>query len=256
MLGCIIQARMGSTRLPGKVMKLLDGKNPSLSYTINQLQNCKGIDKIIVATTLNNEDDVIVNYLQNSGICFFRGSATDVLDRYYKCAKKLSLSSIIRVTADCPLIDPLIVDKGITIFQSGKYDYVSNTFPRTYPDGNETELFSYEALENAWENAILPSEREHVTSYLRNNKEKFKIKNFKHINDISHLRWTVDYSEDYELVKTIISKISSRPFHLESILDLLKSQPELIEINKGHKPDEGLIRSFEEDKKFLIKQKF
>ena len=132
---------MGSTRLPGKVMKIIDGKIPSISHTINQLKSCKSLDKIIVATTNLPDDDEIVNHLKNLEVDVFRGSSDDVLDRYFQCAKHYELSSIVRITADCPLIDPDIVDRGIEIFKSENYDYVTNTFPRTFPDGNETEIF-------------------------------------------------------------------------------------------------------------------
>ena len=184
----------------------------------------------------------------------FRGDSSDVLARYYDCAKYFSLSSILRITADCPLIDPLIVDKGISKFLENKYDYVTNTFPRTFPDGNETEIFSFSALELAYKNSILPSEREHVTPYFRNNKEKFKICNFSYFQNISNLRWTLDYEVDLKLIKIIVSKISKRPIHLEDILKLLKNEPNLIKINKNHKPNEGYFKSLIEDKEFL-KQK-
>ena len=254
MIGCIIQARMGSTRLPGKVMKIIDEKNPSLQYTINQLKTCKTLNKIIVATTNLPEDDIIENYLQKIGVNVFRGSSDDVLDRYFKCAKHYGLSDIVRVTADCPLIDPNIVDTGVQLFQSQTYDYVTNTFPRTFPDGNETEIFSINALEKIWKNAKLPSEREHVTPYFKNNPNLFQIKNFIHNRDISDLRWTVDYNEDLQLVKMLISKIQLRPVHLENILDLLNNEPELLELNKNHKPNEGYVKSLEDDKKFFSNQ--
>jgi len=245
---------MGSTRLPGKVLKIVDGKNPSLYFTISQLKQCKNIDKIIVATTTLKEDDIIENFAKNLGIDVFRGSVEDVLDRYFQCANYFKINTIIRITGDCPLIDPLIVDRGIEIFQSENYDYVTNTFPRTFPDGNETEIFSFNILKKAWENAILPSEREHVTPYFRNQKQNFKIKNFENTIDNSHLRWTVDFPEDLQLVKTLISKIDSRPIHFEDILHLIKSEPELIEINNDHEPNEGLKRSLEKDKDFLKNQ--
>ena len=245
---------MGSTRLPGKVLKIVDGKNPSLYFTISQLKQCKNIDKIIVATTILKEDDIIENFAKNLGIDVFRGSVEDVLDRYFQCANYFKINTIIRITGDCPLIDPLIVDRGIEIFQSENYDYVTNTFPRTFPDGNETEIFSFNILKKAWENAILPSEREHVTPYFRNQKQNFKIKNFENTIDNSHLRWTVDFPEDLQLVKTLISKIDSRPIHLEDIFHLIKSEPELIEINNDHEPNEGLKRSLEKDKDFLKNQ--
>ena len=173
MFGCIIQARMGSTRFPGKVLEILDGTNPSLQFTINQLKESKFLQKIVIATTKNSEDDQIVSFAEKSGIDIFRGDSDDVLSRYYECAKFFSFGSILRVTADCTLIDPLIVDKGASLFLENDYDYVTNTSPRTFPDGNETEFFSFSALESAYNNAILPSEREHVTPYFCNNKEKF-----------------------------------------------------------------------------------
>jgi spore coat polysaccharide biosynthesis protein SpsF len=242
---------MGSTRLPGKVMMQVDEKNPSLFYTIKQLRSCKFIDKIIIATSTNPEDTIIERYAIELGVDVFRGDPEDVLSRYYYCAKQYSLSTILRTTADCTLIDPSIVDKGVSIFLENKYDYVTNTFPRTFPDGNETEIFSFEALESAYLNAILPSEREHVTPYFKNNKEKFRIKNFSHSKDLSHLRWTLDYDVDLKLIRIIISKIQKSPIHMEDILNLLKKEPPLIEINKDHKPNEGYVKSLKHDEEFI-----
>lgn len=250
MLGCIIQARMGSTRLPGKVMKTLDGINPSLFFTISQLKYSKFIDKIVVATTTSEEDDQIEEFVKTLGIDVFRGSKYDVLDRYLQCSQKYSFTKILRVTADCPLIDPKIIDKGISIFLKNSYDYVTNTFPRTYPDGNETEIFSYEMLTFVNNNALLPSEREHVTPYFKNNKTKFRIKNFTYSSDLSYLRWTLDYNEDLILIKKIISKIKNRPIHLEDILNLFENEPDLIKLNSNHKPNEGLLKSLKEDEEF------
>lgn len=255
MTTCIIQARMGSSRFPGKVLKKVDQNDLSILSTIKQIKNSKKIHNIIIATTTLSEDKKIINYLKKTKIDVevFTGNPKNVLDRYYKCAKKFSCESIVRVTADCPLIDPKILDKGINIFNKGSLDYVTNTFPRTYPDGNETEIFSFEALTRAWKNAKLPSEKEHVTPYFRNYPNKFKIKNFTFKKDISNLRWTVDYPEDLKLVKLLISKINHRPIHLEHILEILKLEPKLIEINKGHFPNEGYLKSLNDDKKLLKK---
>ena len=239
---------MGSTRLPGKVMKILDGKIPSINYTINQLKFSKYLKKIIVATTTNPEDDIIENFVNSLGIDVFRGSSEDVLDRYYECAKNFSLNTILRVTADCPLIDPNIVDKGLSLFLNNNFDYVTNTDPRTYPDGNETEIFSFESLNILNKNAILPSEREHVTPYFKNNRSHFKIKNFSYSSNLSNLRWTLDHPEDLKLIEIIISKIKKNPIHLADILELLKNEPELIEINNKYHPNEGYLKSLEFDK--------
>jgi len=252
-LGCIIQARMGSTRLPGKVMRLLDGINPSIFFTIEQLKNCPNIDKIIVATTTNSEDNEIESFCKKIGINVFRGKSHDVLHRYYDCAQHFSLDSIIRVTADCPLIDPSIVEKGISIFKKNDYDYVTNTDQRTYPDGNETELFSFSALKKANSLAKLPSEREHVTPFFKNNRDIFNIFNFENDKNLSELRWTMDYEEDAVLISTVINKIKNRPFTMNEILKILETEPDLIKINEGHHPNEAFVKSLKDDELFLEK---
>lgn len=255
LLGCIIQARMGSTRLPGKVMRKLDGRNPSIMSTLDQLKNCPNIDKIIVATTTNEEDDEIDSFVSKMNIDVFRGDSDDVLLRYYECAKKFSLDIILRVTADCPLIDPKIVEKGISIFNSNNYDYVTNTFKRTFPDGNETEIFSFDALEKSNTLAKLPSEREHVTPFFKTNQDKFCIFNFENSEDLSDLRWTMDYEEDADFITEILQRIKKRPIYMSDILKLLKDESALMKINEGHQPNEGYFKSLKEDELFLQNQK-
>ena len=159
----------------------------------------------------------------------------DVLDRYYQCAKLHNLTIVIRITADNPLIDPNIVEKVLTEFKSHSYDYVSNAFVRSFPYGTETEIFSFDALEKAWNNAKNDNEREHVTLYLYNNPKKFKIYNVKNQNDLSSFRWTVDQIEDFILVQNIISKIYKRPILMGDILSLLTKEPDLLTINKNVK---------------------
>ena len=251
MNGCIIQARMGSTRLPGKVMKLLDDKNPSLQYTINQLKNSLNLNKIIVATTELKEDDIIEKTSKDNKIDCFRGNSENVLDRFYECAKEFQLKVIIRITADCPLIDPKIVDSIIEIFNSGKFDYVHNMEPRTFPDGLDIEVFTFKILEEAQKNAKLPSEKEHVTPYFRNNKDKFKIKNVINEKNMSFHRWTLDYQEDLDLIRNIVSQIKNRPILMNDIINLFNHKPDIFKINKKYLENEGLIRSLEEDKKFI-----
>jgi spore coat polysaccharide biosynthesis protein SpsF (cytidylyltransferase family) len=233
MIGCIIQARIGSSRLPGKVMLKLDKKNPVLFYVLKQLQSSKLLDKIVVATTILDEDDVIADYAKNMGVDVFRGNTNDVLDRYFECAKKFSFSIIIRITADNPLIDPTIVDDLIKKFTSNSYDYLTNSYVRTFPYGTEVEVFSFKALEKAWKSAKKPSEREHVTPYLYNNPNNFKIFNVKYSKNISNLRWTIDRKNDLTLVKLIISKIHTRPILMNNILDLFSHEPKLFKINKN-----------------------
>jgi len=251
MLGCIIQARMNSSRLPGKVMMKLDDKNPSLFYTISQLKNSKYIEEIIVATTSNKEDDIIEKFSKEIGVKCFRGSEDDVLDRYYRCAKKNNFDSIIRITADCPLIDPSIVDEMIKEFKNKNFDYIQNIEPRTFPDGMDVEIFTFRALYEAWKNSILPSEREHVTPYFRNNKEKFKIMKFLNEIDFSKYRFTLDYEEDLALMKNIIKDICQRPILMEEIIVLLSKKPELFKINKKYEANEGYRLSLKKDKEFL-----
>ncbi len=238
---------MGSSRLPGKVMMKLDDENTVLEHVIKQLSFCKLIDKKIIATTNLEQDNVIEETAKKLGLEFFRGSSENVLERYYECAKKFNVDHILRITSDCPLIDPEIVDRVIEEYLTKKYDYVSNTLPRTYPIGTDAEIFSFNILEKAWKNATLSSEKEHVTPYIRNKKERFRLGNIQNSKKIDHLRWTLDRIEDFHLIKTIIDKIDTRPIFMADILNLFSKQPELIEINEHISSDEGMLRSLERD---------
>ena len=244
---------MGSSRLPGKVLMKSGNGMPLLYHVINQLRHCSKVKNLVIATTTNQEDDEIEKFADNNSVNVFRGSEKDVLDRYFQCAKKYSFSTIVRITSDCPLIDPQIVDKVIERFFSGNYDYATNTLIRTFPIGTDAEVFSFSALETAWKNAQLPSEREHVTPHLRN-KGNFKTINVENDTNISNLRLTVDRIEDFELIKEILNNISTNPIHLEDILELFSRKPELIEINKRINHNEGFNRSLKEDQEFIKKQ--
>ena len=250
MIGCIIQARMGSTRLPGKVMKKIDGKKSILEHVIKQLSYSTKIEKIIVATTDLPEDDVIIKYLISKKIDFFKGSSEDVLDRYFQCANEYSIDTIVRITADNPLIDPKIVDLIVEEYEKEKYDLVTNTIYRTFPYGTEVEVFSFEILKNAWKNAKKPSEREHVTPYIRNLQNKFHLKNLKNNKNFSQLRYTVDRKEDLEVVKEIIKNIHEKPILLKHILKLYKTKPNIFKINENVKHD-GYLSSLNKDKQYL-----
>jgi len=250
MIGCIVQARMGSSRLPGKVMKKI-GDKFLLDYVLEQLQSSKKIEKLFVATTTLSMDDVICNHLSSKNISFFRGSANDVLDRYVQCAKNFSINTIIRITADNPLIDPNIVDLVIEKFQNANCDYATNCLPRTFPYGTEVEIFSFEKLHQVWLNAKKPSEREHVTPYFYNHPELFKIANLENSKNISNLRWTVDRKNDLKLVQTIIEKINHSPILLEDILNLYSQQPKLFEQNKPVIQNEGYVKSLKDDEEFF-----
>jgi spore coat polysaccharide biosynthesis protein SpsF len=250
-VGCIIQARLGSTRLPKKIIQLLDEKFSVLDYTINQTKNSKFIKKIIVATTNLKDDDILAQNLTKQKISYFRGSSDDVLDRYYQCAKKFSLSIIVRITSDCPLIDPDIIDNMIEVFQNNSYDYVSNVHPSTFPLGIAVEVFSFESLENAWKNAKLPSEREHVTPYLYNHKEKYDIFNLEHSKNLTAIRVTIDRPNDLVVVRNVVSKIKNRPILLSDILELYNNEPKIFELNQNYDINEGYLKSLENDKTFL-----
>jgi len=236
----IIQVRMGSTRLPGKVLKKLNGIT-ILESLLNQLNYSRLLNDKIIATTLNSEDDVIVNFCESKGIKCFRGSVNDVLDRYHKCAKKFSINTIIRITSDCPLMDPQVVDDVIDFYLKNSYDYVNNFYKRTYPYGNDVEIFSLKVLEKVWEKATKPSEREHVTPYIYNNPDEFSLGWIENKENLSEFHWTVDRKEDLIFVQKIFKKISKRPILMKDIIDVIKDDPSLLEINKNTNPNEGYL---------------
>ena len=255
MIGCIIQARMGSTRLPGKAMLDVENDKTVLYFVIKQLQNCKLIDKIIVATTTLEDDNKIANFSKDLGIDCFRGSSNNVLDRYYQCAKEYSIFTIVRIPSDKPLIDPEIVDNVVSMFRNNSYDYITNFVSNpTFPSGTEVEIFSINALKKVWEKAKLPSEKEHVTPYFVNHKDEFKITHIENSENLSHLRWAVDRIEDLKLVRKIVSKIKKRPIIMKDIIDLFAREPELVEINKNVNRKEGELKSLKEDQEFLKEQ--
>ena len=255
MIGCIIQARMGSTRLPGKVMLNVENDKTVLHFVIKQLQNCKLVDKIIIATTTLEDDNKIANFSKDSGIDCFRGSSHNVLDRYYQCAKKYSISTIVRIPSDKPLIDPEIVDNVVSVFRNNSYDYITNFLSNpTFPSGTEVEIFSMNALKKAWKKAKLPSEKEHVTPYFANHEDEFKITHIENSENLSHLRLAVDKIEDLKLVRKIVSKIKKRPIMMKDIIDLFTKEPELVEINKNVNRKEGDLKSLKEDQEFLKNQ--
>ena len=245
----IIQARMGSTRLPKKVMLEVLGK-PVLWHVVNRVSKAKLIDGLIIATTVNLEDDIIVKFCKNNDILVFRGSENDVLDRYYQCAKEYGIKDIVRITADCPLHDPNIIDMAIREYLKGKYDYVCNTIQYTFPDGFDVEVFSFGALEDAWKNANLPSEREHVTPFIKKN-EKFKKKNIYSNKKYPANRCSLDYIDDYEFIKRIYEGIGKEMFYIDDVMDYVKKNPEILKINQHIKINNGYLKSLKEDEIFL-----
>jgi len=245
-INCIIQARMGSERLPGKVLlDLIDGKK-SIEFLIEQLETSK-LQQKIVAISDDGSDDILFNFLNNLKISCYRGSKLDVLDRYYHCAKQFSFNHIMRLTGDNPLIDPEIVNNAIKQYCDSNCDYLTNSIDRTFPNGTEVEIFSFNALEIAWKNAKKKSEREHVTPYFYNNPKKFKIHYFKQQKNQSKFRYTIDRKEDYNLVVEILSRIKKRPIKTSDIIELLTNDPELFELNSNMISNEGYIKSINED---------
>tara|TARA_B100000749_G_scaffold272003_1_gene253432 strand:- start:328 stop:1059 length:732 start_codon:yes stop_codon:yes gene_type:complete len=238
MITAIIQARLNSNRLNKKILLKIENKN-LLEHLFSQLSHSTQIDKKIIATTINKIDDEIENFAKLQNITFFRGNPLDVLDRYYRCAKFFNLETIVRISGDAPLIDPSIVDKTIEYYKKNNFDYVSNFFNRSYPIGTEIEIFSFKTLEKCWMNAKKSSEKEHVTPFIYNHPELFKIGHIEYKKNISHLHWTVDQIEDFKFVELIFKKIKKRPILMDDILELLENEPELLEINKNIDPFEG-----------------
>jgi spore coat polysaccharide biosynthesis protein SpsF len=242
---------MGSTRLPGKVLMLLDKKHTTLDYIINQLKHSKLLGKIIIATTNLEEDNVIVDFAKKNKIECFRGETDDVLDRYYNCAEKFSLDTIVRITSDEPFIDPTIVDQIINNFQKIGCDYASNNLIRTFPAGFDVEVFSKQVLERTWREAKLSSEREHVTPFMKKNKDIFKQFNLKSSQHIPISRLTLDRKEDLKILKAVASKILGRPILFRDIFELFEREPNLLELRNDIDPLEGYNKSLKEDEEFL-----
>lgn len=231
----IIQARMGSTRLPGKVMKEILGK-PVILWDLDRISVSKLIDEIVVAIPYGKENDVIVDTIKeyNDKIVTTRGSEDDVMDRYYQAAVQTNADVVVRITSDCPLIDPVVIDNVIKQFLDNDCDYCSNSLTRTYPCGLDTEVFSFKALEEAWNEATKDYEREHVTPYIIENPDKFKLFNVANDVDLSYLRWTLDTKDDFELISAVYKRIYPKKqlFLMDDILELLDKEMELIDINK------------------------
>ncbi len=246
MIVAIIQARMGSSRLPGKTMAEVMGR-PLLMRVVERVRRAERVDKVVVATTDKSSDDPIAALCEREGIGCFRGSEADVLDRFYQSAKVNGAESVVRITADCPLIDPAVIDRVIARFQQGDCDYVSNIFRYTYPDGLDTEVFTFAALERAWREAKKNSEREHVTPYLRT--EKFRTTNVESETPMPEgkYRWTVDYPADLEFVRKVYEAFAGNDhFGYQDIFHLLRGRPELATIQAETITNEGYYKSLYE----------
>jgi len=231
----VIQARMGSTRLPGKVLKDLCG-DTVLARTVSRARRAVLLTDIVIATTTTLADDAIVLESQRLGCNVFRGSEQDVLDRYYCAAQESKADVVVRITSDCPLIDPEVSDRTIRAFLNGDADYASNVLDRTYPRGLDTEVMSFSALEIAWRDAREPFQREHVTPFLHQNPQRFKLLSVTGDEDYSHHRWTLDVPEDLKFLRAVYSRrVDANDLSWRDVLGILEREPQLVSINRNIK---------------------
>jgi len=239
-VGAIVQARMGSTRLPGKVLKEAAGK-PLLAHLLQRLGRAKTLDHIVVATSIDSRDEAITSLCSRLGVPVFRGSESDVLDRFVGAAREFGLEVVVRVTADCPLIDPELVDGMVRFFleHQGQFDLVTNRHPLTFPDGLDFDVLGLSALTHAWSHATTPSQREHVIPYFW--ESGMRVHNV--VDPENHFRkhrWTLDYPEDFDLIRRILEALyrEGKHFGIRDVLAFLEKHPELSLLNIKYIPAE------------------
>ena len=238
----ITQARMSSSRLPGKVLMPLAGR-PVLEHVVNRVKACSTISEVVVATSTDESDDAISAWGQQAGIPVYRGSLQDVLDRYYQAAKLYKADAVVRITADCPALDPSIVDEVVSGFLAGNYDLYG--LAGEFPDGLDCTVFAFSALERAWKEAKLDSEREHVGPYIENHPELFRNGALHKFKGLGHHRWTLDEPRDYAFLQEIFGRLyqEGRQFSSVEVLELLDREPELLGINNTIIRNEGYLKS-------------
>ncbi len=251
MIVAIVQARMGSTRLPGKVLATVGESRTILGLLLERLARSERLDRVVVATTDDPGDDPVEALVRHAGGHVFRGSRDDVLDRYWRAARAHEADAVVRITADCPFMDPAIVDAVVDRWEGSqrRLDYVANRFPvNRWPDGTGVELIGAAALERTWREAVTDPEREHVTQYIRKHPELFEMGTIERRDDRSALRLTVDHPCDLDLIRAIWSRLfpdHGSHFGLERVLEVLDREPELAALNAHISPSEGLVRSEE-----------
>jgi spore coat polysaccharide biosynthesis protein SpsF len=236
----VVQARMGSSRLPGKVMLPVMGKSV-LARIIERLQHVKYPVTLVIATSENSEDDIIAREAKALKVARYRGSPTNLLDRHYQAVKELDAQYVLKIPSDCPLIDPQIVDHALDYFfkQNPGCDYVSNLHPATYPDGNDVEIMTMDCLERTWRNARKPMELEHTTPYIWENPELFNIGNVVWETGLDYSmshRFTIDYKEDYLFIEQVFEELYplNPNFSCQDIIELLERKPEIYALNAGY----------------------
>lgn len=244
----ILQARTSSSRLPGKVLKPLLGK-PMLARQIERLRRVNRVDELIVATSVHASGDALAALCQAEGLSCFRGSLDDVLDRFYRAALTRSPQHIVRLTGDCPLIDPAVVDRTVDVYAGGGFDYASNALEPSFPDGLDVEVFRFSCLEAAWWEATDPAFREHVTLFIYRHPERFRTGCYRSRTNLAHLRWTVDEPEDFEFVTRVYEALyPHKPqFSMEDVLRFVPEHPEACALNRDIERNEGLPRSLSRD---------
>ena len=253
MIAAIIQARLGSSRLPNKVIKPILGR-PMIWHILNRISNSKRLEKIIVAIPDSDKDTELEEILKKNGSLYFCGNDQDVLDRYYQCAKEFNVDIIVRLCADDAFCDPAVIDKSISLFLAKSPDIdcvASSVGTSTYPEGMEVEVFSFSCLEQMWKGAKKKSEREHVTPFIFNNKSEFNIAAMPSLNeDLSHMRWSVDYDIDYRFVTQVYNNLYHKKniFLMNDILELLNKKRSLSKMNNHIARYEGYYKSIKEDK--------
>ena len=249
MIAAIVQARMGSSRLPGKTLMDVAGR-PLLGHLVDRARRIPGLERVIVATTERPADRAIIAFAEAEGLPVYAGSEDDVLDRFHQAASRFGVSVVVRVTPDCPLLDPAVAGLVLQRFLDarGTLDYASNTQPPTFPDGQDTEVFSADALARAWRAARLPSEREHVTPYIWKQPDRFRLANVRHAEDHSAQRWTVDEAADLDFVRAVYARLGTgRLFGMEDVLALLRREPALRDINGSLTRNQGYAKSLRAD---------
>ena len=229
-VGAIIQARMGSSRLPGKVLLDIDGRS-MLARVVERVCRAATVDRVIVATTSEALDDPLVAHAASLPVEVFRGDAHDVLDRYYRAASQFALDLVVRITSDCPLLDPGLLDRVVALARESEVAYAADTLVRHFPRGLDVEVFPFTTLEKAWREATSFHHRAHVTPYILDHPEKFSTRGITDPVDRSHWRWTVDTDEDLAFVREIYRELGTPDFTWTDVLQILDRRPELIQIN-------------------------
>ena len=245
---CIIQARTRSERLPNKVLKEIENL-PMICHIINRVKKAKNIDQIILATSNTDTDKILLDIAKKFKIIGFAGDEKDVLDRFYNAAITYAANPIVRITGDCPLVDPILLDKMVEFYQANDYDYMSNTIERTFPDGLDIEIFSSEILKISNKEAKWLSEREHVTPYILKNQNDFRIYNYKNKQNLSNLRWCVDEEDDLIMIRKIFQEMRPNQFFsTDDALKIILKRPDISKINSGIMTNEGYEKSLKNDR--------